>query len=202
MKILNNRILLIQKKALPYVSVGIILLCLIAITIYQTKTPAPTNIYTKRVQQEYMKDLIVTHFTETGSIKDQIYANYWAYIPTIGNSALHHPKMHLTKPNGSKWIIQAEYGKAWHTTLDSSISRLDLDKNVLIERLKTNEFVPIIMKTEQVSYFRDTDFVETEQYVEMEKPGFSVSGIGLKGHLNTDTFQLLNDVKTNYETAS
>ena len=149
-----------------------------------------------------MSNLVVTHFTETGVIKDQIYASYWAYIPALKNSALTNPKMYLNKPNGAKWIIQANYAKAWHITLESKISKLALEKNVIIERLQTNELVPIVMKTEQVSYFPDDEFVETKQYVEMTKPGLFLSGVGLKGYLNKDVMQLLDKVKTNYETTS
>ena len=194
-----------QKKALPYISylsIGVVVLCLIIITIYQTKTPTTTNTYANRIQQEYMQNVVVTHFTETGVIKDQIYANYWAYLPALGISTLLHPQIHITKPTGAKWVIQAEHGKAWHTTLDSKISKLELDENVIIKRLNDNNFIPITMQTEQISYFPDTEFVETDKYVKMDKPGFHLTGIGLKGYLNKDTIQLLKEVTTYYEIAS
>lgn len=196
---------IIRKKSLaylPYASAGIFLVCLIAITIYQTKIPTTTNTYTNRIQQEYMHNVVVTHFTETGVIKDQIYANYWAYLPALGHSTLLQPQIHITKPTGAKWLIQAKHGKARHTTLDSKISKLDLDENVIIKRLADNDFIPITMTTEQISYFPETDFVATDKYVEMDKPGFHLTGIGLKGYLNKDTIQLLKEVKTHYEIAS
>ena len=188
----------LDSKTVFYLRGGIIFFGLIALVSLQHNTPAPSKNYTPRAQQEYMHNLAITHFTAGGLIKDQIYANYWAYLPATGNSALVQPKMHLVKPSGAIWLIQAKYGKAWHKSLESKISRLDLHDDVIIERLATAQFMPITMKTAEVSYFPETEYIETAKFVELDKPGLHLTGVGMQGDLTKDTLQLLSNVTTNY----
>lgn len=169
----------------------------ILFSLYQAN--GQRNVFAKIPQQEYMKDLVVTHYTDTGAIKDQIKAKYWAYLPEKELSTLEQPSLLLFKPNGAEWTVTANDAIAYHKTLDSKISKLDLQKNVQIVRAPTNDFVPVNMHTAQVYYFPDTELVETDKFVEMHKPGVTITGVGLKSDLQKNVVTLLDQVATKYE---
>lgn len=189
-------------KLYSWSTIAIIILALIAITIYQSNLTSHSNNYTQHNQQEYMDNLTVTHFNELGAIKDQITASHWEYISSLQYSTLTNPKLFLFKATGAQWIIQAKHAKAWHLTIDSKIDKLELKNQVIMSRLPANNFIPLSMTTEQIFYFPNKDFLETTKYVELKKPGLFLSGIGLKGYLAKDILKLLNNVTTNYEIIS
>ena len=186
-----------NKKFLQYFIISIIIFSLIIIVIFQTKE-GKQQVISKREQQEYMKNLTVTHFNENGDIKDKINATYWAYMPSKGCSVLTKPTMLLNKPNGAKWLLEAKEGIAYHKTIDTKIAKLDLSNQVIIERAKINNFTPVIIQTEQLSYFLDNGFVETDKFVSMKKPEVQITGVGLNGYLNKNWVELLHDVTTCY----
>lgn len=160
------------------------------------------NINTKIIPQEYMKNVEVTHFNIEGNIKDKLKAEYWAYLPAEGVSKISTPKMELTKPNNNVWLVSAKYAIAKHKKLDSKITELQLNENVKIERPKKEFSTPIQLTTKQLFYFPQNEYVTTDEFVEMLKPGLQITGTGLNGYLDNNRIELKNDVKTNYISTS
>lgn len=168
---------------------------IIAVSIWQIKDQYSIS---KLPQQEYMKVLTVSHYTEDGSLKDKIIANFWGYNPTSKTSALIKPNIYIFKENGSQWLISANKGNAFHETIDAKVSKLDLDDNVVMQRFASSSFAPIKLSTAHVSYYPQQESVETTSFVEMLKPGVLITGKGLTSDLKKNKVNLLSDVKTSY----
>ncbi len=168
--------------------------------LYQVKVQTPTCVF-QCTKQEYMKEPSITHYTKTGAIKYRIHASYWTYLPKQEHSLLTQLKMQIFKENGSIWYMQSETGIAYQATLNRQISQLDLNRKVHIYRKKTYKFIPVLMKSEHLKYFPEKDFIETVRFVEIQKPGINITGIGLKGNLK-NCLELFSKVRTHYETTS
>lgn len=188
----------VQNIKLKQIIIICVIVQLIVLVIALYKANKQRKIFAKIPQQEYMKDLIVTHYTESGSIKDRIHAKYWAYIPTEQISILEQPQLYVYKPNAAEWIVRSANGIAYHATLESKVLKLDLQNDVYIERLASSNFTPVVMKTSQLFYFPEEELLETDKFVEMTKPGLAISGIGLKSNLQDNLVTLLNKVNTRY----
>jgi len=149
--------------------------------------------------QEYMKHVHVTHFTETGTIKDQIKAKYWAYVPEKEISTLDTPHLIIVKPGEANWTVDAKSGRAHHPTLQSKVEKLELWDSVVVDRAKTKTHEPITVTSEKLIYFPENDYVESDLFVKLIKPGLIVTGIGMHGYLDKNWVELLKDVTTQYE---
>ena len=155
-----------------------------------------------KLPQEYMKDVQVTHFTENGKVKDKIKASFWAYLPDKKISEISAPRLSIVKSDNSFWHVNAKYGIASHPTLQSKVTKLELKDNVVVSRPETHEITPITVTTEQMYYYPGNEYVQTDKFVKMIKPGLEITGTGLEGYLDKNWVELQNDVKTTYVSSS
>ncbi len=153
--------------------------------------------YTEKKPQEYMKQVLVSIFTEQGFLKSKLSANYWGYLPEIALSNLQKPKLMIYKPDGSAWSICANTGKVEQPTL-GSIEQIILEDEVVLERPATATVFPIKLETRELRYQPKKQFAESHQLVTMTKPGLTITGIGLRAYLEQNSVELLQDVKTHY----
>ena len=149
--------------------------------------------------QEYMKNVDATLFDEQGELKNELSAEYWAYLPTTGNSILKLPHLTVHKPNHAIWIVDAKQGKIKQPTL-GNLENILLQEKVVVQRKETAGFIPMILETEELKYQPKEQYAETQQFVNITKPGLKITGIGLRAFLNEGRVELLNDVKTYYTT--
>ncbi len=181
-------------------------LSVIAATIwslyYYHTDPSTEQSNTYKIPQEYMHDLAVVHFTEQGTIRDKIYAHYWAYLPEKEYSELEHPYLEVLKPNGSMWIIKSEFAKAKHKTLDNKAEELELLGKVIAERPATNQVEHIRVTSEHLFYNPKDESAKTDKFVRMIKPDLEITGIGMYGFLNKNWVEIYNNVTTRYENNS
>lgn len=184
-------------QKITFVITAVILL----ITLFYNYKPQQRPVAPKLVHpQEYMIDAHVTHYTEQGLMKDQIAIKHWAYNPTLQKSVLSLPKLSLFKTNGAIWRVQAEHGQALHPTLQSKVTRLDLWENVVVDRLETSTVTPVTATTTKLYYYPDTEKVETDAFVTIDKPGLNITGDGLEGYLNKNKLEIRKNVTTRYQT--
>lgn len=148
--------------------------------------------------QEYMRNVDITHFNEQGNIKDNITASFWAYLPGQKMSQILEPRLSLIKENNHVWHIKAKHGIALHPSLQSKVTKLELEDNVTISRPKSLDIAPIDVITQKLDYFPDKEHVQTREFVKMIKPGLQITGTGLEGYLNKNWVELQSNVKTTY----
>lgn len=147
--------------------------------------------------QEYMRHAFVTIFSESGSLKNELSAKYWAYLPDAELSILTLPHLSIYKPDGSIWLIDAKKGRVKQPTI-GNIEQLELQDEVVIERPETKTTIPLKLETTELNYYPKKEFAESEQWVVMNKPGLKMTGVGLRAYLNQGSMELLRDVKTYY----
>ena len=162
---------------------------------------APPQTISLKKPQEYMNQVLVSLFTENGSLKETLKASEWAYLPEKSISALKNPELQRFNPNGTHWIVTAKKGHTKQPSL-GIIEQIYLEKTVVLRRSAAKNITPILIETESLNYHPKTQYAESDVLVKMKKPGIEVSGLGLKAFLDKDIINLLSDVKTAYGSLS
>lgn len=148
--------------------------------------------------QEYMTNVSMWSYTETGALKNELRAKYWAYLPETKSSELLLPHLTIYKPDKTIWHIDAKQGKVAQPTI-GSIEQVELSNEVVIERPETdNHVIPLKLETSLLRYQPKTQYAETEQWITMTKPGLKIQGLGMRAFLDKNFVELLKDVKTTY----
>lgn len=150
--------------------------------------------------QEYMRQVSVWAFTETGDLKHYLSADYWAYLPSTQSSILTTPFLTIYKPDKTLWNIQAKKGNIQQPTL-GHIDQVELSGTVILHRPATANVMPIKLETENLRYQPKIQYAETEHFITMTKPDLKITGVGMRAFLEKSSVELLHNVKTFYETA-
>lgn len=181
------------------------LMGIILATIFFFKSSSPVTDSRKfldKFPQEYMKNVKVTNYTDDGILKDKIDAKFWAYLPKEQISQIVEPRISVIKPDNSVWTVNARYGIANHPSLQSKVEKLELKERVVIIRPEALDIAPIKLTTEQLFYYPEKEYVQTDMFVKMVKPGLQITGTGLEGYLDKNWLELQKNVKTTYISSS
>ena len=175
----------------------------IVITISQINTEFDTN-KMHSMPKEYMKNITITNFDDTGNLQDKLTAKSWKFISTKGYSKIQKPDIKVFKANSGKWQITSTNATVYHenNSVENKIQIINFNNNVILERIADVENTPILIKTDNAKYYPLTETVNTNAFVTMQKPGLTLSGTGLKGDLNKNWIELQNDVKTTIDANS
>lgn len=149
--------------------------------------------------QEYMSNLVVANFDETGHLKEKLQAEYWAFIPRSGSSILQMPHVTVYKENGNVWHLSALKALAWHPTMRDKITQIDMSDNVIIERTAENDAVPTKITTDELRYFPPKEMLSSDSLITMQQPGISISGVGMLGYLDKNWIELRDKISTVYQ---
>lgn len=147
--------------------------------------------------QEYMKNVIVDAYSETGEKKHHLSADYWEYLPSKKASTLLTPHLIVYKPDKTVWQIDALEGHVTQPTL-GSIEQLELSHQVVLQRPPSDHAVALKLETERLRYLPKKEFAETEERVTFFKPGAKVTGVGMRAYLDKQAVEILNDVQTQF----
>ncbi len=150
-----------------------------------------------RRPQEYMTNVFITTFTETGALKNKLSALYWAYLPEKEISTLTKPHLTVFKPDGSFWFIHAATGQIKQPNI-GVIDQITLQQQVVLERPQTTASTAVKLETEELHYQPKKHYAESEKFVTLTKPGLKITGTGLRAFLDQSSVELLRDVKTYY----
>ncbi len=153
---------------------------------------------TQSKPQEYMLQLNITNYNESGALKEILRADYWGFTPSQGRSDLLKPYMIVYKPNGDVWHLSAQQGSAWHPTMGDKITQIDLNSKVILERTAENAGTPTIITTEQMQYFPGQDMLSSKEFIAMQQPGIMISGVGMSGYLDKNRIELHEQIRTVY----
>lgn len=147
--------------------------------------------------QEYMVNAFITIFATNGFVKEKLSTNHWAYLPATERSLLTLPHLTVYKPDGITWCINAKEGWTKQPTL-GTIEQIELQNEVVIERLATANVLPIKLESNQIKYSPKKQFAENDQLVKITKPGLTITGVGLRAFLDRNFVELLQNVKAHY----
>jgi len=173
---------------------SLMLLFLVKATDYSS---ASLKAFLDKKPQEYMVNAFVTIFTEGGSLKNELSAKYWAYLPEKKKSTFNTPHLTIYKPDGTLWHIDAQKGEAIQPNI-GTIEKVILQKKVVLERPGSSVADPIQVNTEEMDYYPKNQYAENQKFVQMNKPGLTITGVGLRAFLENGSVELLQDVKTFY----
>lgn len=170
------------------------LACMVYWFYVQSRSP---KIYKHNAKpQEYMSQLTITNYTESGSPKEILQAAYWEFLPNAGNSELLKPLVTIHKSNGDIWYLSANKAVAWHKTINSKISQIDMLEGVLIERPGINNATPTKIETLSMQYLPNQETISSTEFVSMKQPGLTISGHGMLGYLDKNWIELHENITT------
>lgn len=156
------------------------------------------NFHFANQPEEYMSEVVVWNFSETGNLKHHLSADYWAYLPETASSTLTTPKLIIYKPDHSIWKIDAKQGKVKQPNI-GRIEQVELLGSVVMQRPATEKEVPIKVETSVIRYQPKNEYAETDQFITLTKPDLTISGTGMRAYLDKSFVELLHNVKTCYQ---
>lgn len=186
------RLNLLIKNVLIFVSLIVLIYC-----FYLQTRPNKDTVKSNK-PQEYMTHITISNYSEQGNTKEILRAEYWEFIPEKGCSDLINPHVTVYKPNGDVWYLTAHKALAWHSTMADKVSKVELYDGVVIERAALNKAAPIKVETLAMQYTPATDMITSEEFVSMQQPGLTISGIGMRGYLDRNWIELHEKITTIY----
>jgi lipopolysaccharide export system protein LptC len=150
-----------------------------------------------RQPEEYMSQVTVWNFSETGDLKHYLSAAYWAYLPETASSNLTTPHLIVYKPDQTIWQIDAERGNVKQPSI-GHIDQVELQGSVVMQRLATKTEMPIKVETQVIRYQPKKEYAETDQLITLRKPDLTITGTGMRAFLDKNFVELLHNVKTCY----
>ena len=103
------------------------------------------------------------------------------------------PKFLLNEPGGNQWNISANSG---YFTPDENL--FDLSGDVLM--LRQSPDLPINLSTDQLEIDLDRKIISTEAAILIEAPGHRLAGEGFQASMESNSFKILNRVRSTHET--
>lgn len=181
----------------PALIIAIVVTVGAIITLSQVNTELKIN-KVNSMPKEYMKQVKITQFDINGNIKDNFTAKSWKFIANKNSSKIIEPVVDVFNDKSGHWQIKAKSALAKHKTnnIDDKIDFIEFHKDVLVNRFADSANQPIVIKTDNARFTPPTNQVTTDDFVTMQKPGFNISGKGMKGEFNTNSIEVQQDVKT------
>lgn len=175
----------------------IIMLCL-ACMIYWFYVQSHSSKLSKQnaKPQEYMSQITITNYTESGVPKEILQAAYWEFLPNSGKSELIKPLVTIRKANGDVWYLSANKAIAWHKTISDKISQVDMLDGVTIERPNINNATPTKIETLSMQYLPNQEIISSSEFVSMKQPGLTISGYGMLCYINNNRIELHEKITT------
>lgn len=138
-------------------------------------------------RERYMLNAkVIRQQTEAGVIElEQLAMNY-------------HPAAQADLP-GESAAVRAPVAEAWHLTSDRGEVRADGDDvqlhgNVHVTGPAPGSGAPLELRTESLRINTPTEFIETDQPVELRWSGHELNAVGLQADLKAGTLRLESDV--------
>ncbi|WP_392558929.1 LPS export ABC transporter periplasmic protein LptC [Orbus mooreae] len=183
-----------NKKSIIYI---LLIIFIVAIYYYQREEASSDVVETidLSTQPLYQSDRMeTTIYDPLGNLSYKIIANKVQYFEDTGNTLFQSPDITL---------YNHDIARTWHILAnDATLTRdklLYLNNNVILQNeLPDSQLKKII--TEHAKVNLKTQVVTSEDAVTIEGTNFTSTGIGLLGNLRSKTADILENVKTYYNT--
>lgn len=180
-----------------YYSIAVVIVLSLVFWLSPFEKAKDLNFHIASQPEEYMSEVMVWTFTETGDLKHNLSAAYWAYRPETSSSTLTTPHLTVYRPDNTIWNINAKRGKVTQPNI-GRIEQVELLEQVVLERPETKTDMPIKIETEVIRYQPKQQFADTDQFITLSKPDLKITGTGMRAFLDKSFVELLHNVKTYY----
>ncbi|MFC4702024.1 LPS export ABC transporter periplasmic protein LptC [Glaciecola siphonariae] len=126
-----------------------------------------------------------------GKLSHQVAATKMEHYDELGFAVFDNPVYTLYLDNGDPWRVTADEGTLY------SNNRIQLEKNVRIVNLQTDEFIKEI-STEFIEINLENKTLSSDQVVNISGVDYQVRSIGLFGNLATQQYELSEHVQTQF----
>lgn len=143
-------------------------------------------------------DVAVTEMDEEGNPKRSFSAKRLTHYAAQKMTDLLEPSFTLIPETKIPWRLTATKGRTFHGDHTTDIARLDLWNDVTVWQPKEFTATPMRMVTSTLSVFPDTAVALTDQHVDFDQPGHTISGEGMKANFNEKSMELLDNVRSEH----
>ncbi len=180
------------------VTIGVVFTLIVAITLLNMQidsndavvAPRPNNL----LPTYSLMGINSTLFDQEGNLAYKVQAEKMSFYDNQNKTVFEHPSYTLfTDISASPWIVSAEKGELF------AKRTLALKEGVTVRSTDQAGYVRMI-KTQQLTIDLLSKEVTSEVPVIISGKSFLITSNGLKANLNSQQFELINHVKTHYET--
>ncbi|WP_371194915.1 LPS export ABC transporter periplasmic protein LptC [Glaciecola sp. SC05] len=130
-------------------------------------------------------------YDKSGKLSHRVAATRMEHFDQLGFAVFDNPVYTLYLDNGEPWQITADEGVLYNN------NRIQLEKNVKILNLRTDEYVKEIT-TEYIEINLQDKTLSSDQLVNISGVDYTVKSIGLFGDLATQQYELKEHVQTQF----
>ncbi len=130
-------------------------------------------------------------FDDEGNLTHQVAATKMEHYDELGFAVFNKPVYTLYLDNGEPWQVTADEGTLYNN------NRIQLEKNVRIVSLRTNEYIREIT-TEFIEIDLQSKTLSSDQMVNILGVDYQVKSMGLFGDLDTQQYELKEHVQTKF----
>lgn len=131
-------------------------------------------------------------YDESGKLSHQVLADKMEHYQELGFTIFENPVYTIYLDDGEPWQVTASEG-----TLHSN-KRIQLEKNVKIVNLRSQEFVKEI-KTQYIEIDLQDKTLSSDQIVSISGTNYMVTSLGIFGNLSTQQYELKDHVQTQFD---
>lgn len=179
---------------------GGLIIALLVLLVWQL---IPSDKQTEEKLQALVPDwfgveVAVTEMNEQGKPKRSFSAQRLTHYAEQNMTDLIDPHFTLYPEDKIPWHLAAEKGRSFHGKHTTDIERLDLWHDVTVWQPEEATPTPMRMHTSTMAIFPEQAFAETDQFVEFEQPGHTLTGEGLRARFNDQSMELFNNVRSEH----
>jgi len=128
-------------------------------------------------------------YDKNGKLSHQVAADKMEHYQDLGFAVFEGPVYTLYLDDGEPWQLSANEGTLYNN------SRIQLEKNVKIVNLRTQEFVREI-STEYIEINLQDKTLHSDQLVNITGQDYRITSLGMIGDLTTQQYELKEHVQT------
>lgn len=141
----------------------------------------------------YGEQLNHRQFSAEGQLVQELSADKSKHYPLTAVTHFTEPHIVVTSDNGERWQIEARLGK----TQDSK-HLVTLSKQVEIRPINPQPEQDLLVETEVLNYYTDTQTAETREPVKITSPNAWINSTGMSLSIPKQTMELNHQVNTRY----
>lgn len=142
----------------------------------------------------YLGDFRTRRYNDKGEIEYIVEGDTLAHYPDDGRSEIMSPRVELIGDE-VQWLVESESGR-----FDPVPELFTLQGNVTVKRLlRSSDANTIIMTTPSLRIANEANIVETDEFVEIKAPTWSLQAKGLRTAIDNGQLSLLSEVVGRYE---
>ncbi|GEM_PF-6990793 len=155
---------------------------------FEARMLAPENTLSRMLEQDVdmaMSGEVRIHELSSGRLSLELFGQDMAYTEKSGRIRIEHPRIHAYPEDGMSFFVQGDRG----------FYLLDLPEFEIRGRVRGESDDGYQLETEWLRYSPESRLVETEAKVMIKKPGFKLTGTGVKFDLEHRTLLVSSDAK-------